>query len=186
MSRLTGSRDCSTGDTYMGRSRSLTPLIALALIAGGCHPHAAGDDADRSEAAAIVWQGQQCGIDQFTARPIDDAPALEAVLAEVRRSQLGGDAESARTVDFSSRRALLVALGQKPTSGYRIELAPRAFELTSDGARLRLTLVRPSADRMQAQMLTSPCAVLEVPRGDYDHMALIDQRGRMLGRLAVE
>ncbi|HET9599282.1 MAG TPA: protease complex subunit PrcB family protein [Anaeromyxobacteraceae bacterium] len=72
-------------------------------------------------------------------------------------------APAAPAVDFSRDMVLAAALGTRPTGGYGV-----AIEVALDSAtlRARVTETRPGMGCMTTQALTSPVAIVRVPRSD--------------------
>ncbi|HEY5764025.1 MAG TPA: protease complex subunit PrcB family protein, partial [Rhodocyclaceae bacterium] len=55
-----------------------------------------------------------------------------------------------------------VALGQRPTAGYGLELASTRGELRDRQLSIEISRQQPAADSMTAQVLTSPCLLIEI------------------------
>ena len=70
---------------------------------------------------------------------------------------------------------LLVEMGRRTSGGYFVE--PK-LDATIDRDRMMWLAgrwIEPGADRLTAQMLTSPCVLLSVPPRDYRGFRIIDQ-----------
>lgn len=65
-------------------------------------------------------------------------------------------------VDFAQRTLILLALGERPSAGYGLEV--RSLERRDVAIALRVAETRPLPDSMQAQVVTSPYLVLSLPR----------------------
>ena len=67
-------------------------------------------------------------------------------------------------IDFDHDMVVLVALGERPTAGYSVEVV----SIERDGAFLRVVAreTKPSADMAQATVLTHPVHAVRVPRSD--------------------
>nr|WP_255199530.1 protease complex subunit PrcB family protein [Marinobacter lutaoensis] len=61
-------------------------------------------------------------------------------------------------------------MGQKPTAGYSVRLASAA--LTGDTLDLSVAVRTPPADSVQAQVMTSPCAILALEPGKWNAIRL--------------
>lgn len=92
--------------------------------------------------------------------------------------RLDPDAERAPPpVRFSESIVVLIEQGRQPTRGYGISLADPEVEL--DGrARLRLNWQTPPPDALSAQVISSPCVLVRLPRADYSSVVILDQLGR--------
>ena len=102
----------------------------------------------------------------YGSRP-EMAMAFAALLNEeaLELEALGVDLASL-PVDFDSQDLILVALGVRPTEGYRV----RIDDVYQVGNRLvvRATAVRPSANAVTLQVLTHPAALIAMPKSGTD------------------
>ncbi|MHC4458783.1 MAG: protease complex subunit PrcB family protein [Planctomycetota bacterium] len=87
-------------------------------------------------------------------------------------------------VDFSRERVLLVTMGQRPTAGYQLDLIKPSVDIIADTASLHLVWIKPPPDAILPQVVTSPCILLALPKGNYSRIEVLDQTGRM--RLQVD
>ena len=65
-------------------------------------------------------------------------------------------------VDFSESFILVVAMGEKPTSGYAVEIG----QVVREGPRLVVEVrsIEPDSERMQATVITRPYALIRIKR----------------------
>lgn len=70
-------------------------------------------------------------------------------------------------VNFDKEQAVVVALGQMPSPGYGISLDGADASLQDGVVNLPVKFSRPNPDALYAQVMTSPCLVLNLPKGDY-------------------
>jgi len=69
-------------------------------------------------------------------------------------------------------------MGQRPTLGYQIALSGTDnLHITQGQAHLTLDWIQPPADAMVAQMISSPCLLLKLKRGDYTSVQIRDRQG---------
>ena len=77
----------------------------------------------------------------------------------------------------SDQQIVVIEYGQRPTTGYHLAVSrvarARGSELT-----LNVTLLSPPPGAVTAQMLTAPCVVVGVPRGNYRLVRVVDQSGQ--------
>jgi hypothetical protein len=85
----------------------------------------------------------------------------------------------AEKVNWLVDNVLIVSLGQKPSAGYGIEL--NNWLLEQDHWQVMRTMQKPMAGRMQAQMLTSPCIMVKIPKS-IKSFTLNNTQGQALGR----
>lgn len=75
-------------------------------------------------------------------------------------------------------RYVAVDLGQRSSSGYGLAVSRQAG--LNDGVLvLKATTFAPAPDAMNAQMITSPCALVRLPAVEFSSMRLIDQTGKV-------
>jgi protease stability complex PrcB-like protein len=148
--------------------RRMAVLAAMLMAACG----GAGPDGGSSAplagspvaATPVVPPGPRTARSGFTSPEravLRDAGAWQAFWS---RMNAGLDpAPEAPAIDFAHEMVLAAALGTRPTGGYDV-----AIEAALDGASLhaRVTETRPGMGCMTTQALTSPVALVRVPRTD--------------------
>lgn len=75
----------------------------------------------------------------------------------------------------------LVELGARPTGGYGLAVA-RAAVLRGEVVTLSATFLSPAAGSIQTQALSSPCVLVQLPRGRYAEVEVEDQSGTVRAR----
>ncbi len=73
-------------------------------------------------------------------------------------------------------KMLSISHGAQPTSGYKLELH-RAEVDGAGSLQVYLQWHTPPADAMLAQVMTTPCLVLQLPPGEYQSVTAQDQNG---------
>lgn len=81
-------------------------------------------------------------------------------------------------VEFKHESVLLLAMGQRPTAGYQLALAQPSLRIDDGVAVVRVLWMEPAPSSAQAQVLTSPCAMLKLPRKGYERVRVVDQNGQ--------
>lgn len=179
---------------FLKTMRSIHFLCGLVLGAGlwlgGCNMVPQSDDTgsggglfSRSTAsegerltAERLHNGLMCGPDlqQATALWIDDAADLAT-----RFQRMSGAASDPPVVDFEHHGVLLITMGEQPTAGYRLNFLPERHRVELRGRTLRVDLAweTPPPESMQAQVLTHPCMLLQLPRRSFNRVRVIDQEG---------
>lgn len=66
--------------------------------------------------------------------------------------------------NFSTHKLLIVYSGEKPTTGYDMGLAAQNYNRFSNKWEIWIDEFSPSPDSIQAQVITSPCLMLRIPR----------------------
>jgi hypothetical protein len=70
----------------------------------------------------------------------------------------------------------VVEMGLRPTGGYGLAVA-RAAVLREARVSLSATFVSPPPGSIRTQALSSPCVLVQLPRGRYDAVEVLDQTG---------
>lgn len=78
---------------------------------------------------------------------------------------------------------LAISNGQQPTPGYRFEF-DGAFNADRI-ATLGLRWLVPAENSPQPQMITHPCIVIGLDRGAFGRVRAVDDRGNLLGDVAL-
>lgn len=141
------------------------PLVGLALLSGcaGSGPRVPPE----LPSVRQVTQSQHCGL---------TGPGLLLVTSQPQLSQYLGlpaqnlSVQPLRSLDLNREVLLFVTMGQKPTAGYSVRLASAA--LTGDTLDLSVAVRTPPADSVQAQVMTSPCAILALEPGKWNAIRL--------------
>ena len=87
------------------------------------------------------------------------------------------DNQALPDVDFDADGVLVIWMGQRRTSGYSLELAPDAAVVDGRVARVPVRWVEPEEGMLTPQVITHPYLLLRLPRGNYDSIAVVDERG---------
>jgi hypothetical protein len=163
--------------------RACAALAAVVLLGakGRC-------GTDREVPVEVVVAASQCGGDGegVTVRRLASDQELrgEARADEIRgsaRQQLEGPAP-----DFERDAVLLVSMGQQRSAGYAVELARPVALVKDEVAGLQVNLRRPAPGAMTAQVLTSPCLVVKLPREGLAEVRVADGDGKILGAVDLK
>ena len=92
------------------------------------------------------------------------------------------DWQAARGITLAGSETLaqtayaVVEMGVRPTGGYGLAVA-RAAVLRDERAILSATFVSPPPGSIRTQALSSPCVLVQLPRGRYSEVEVEDQTG---------
>lgn len=117
----------------------------------------------------VLYQGAQCGRNETSMQ-----------VSWLSTEQAHGRFGAKSLVGDSVQRLLLIELGRKPTPGYRLNSLDSKASVEDGRLRLVLEWVSPAADRLQAQMITSPCTLLGLPESGYREVDLVDSQGSVV------
>jgi hypothetical protein len=152
---------------------TLGALLLLGAKGGGCH-------GDREVEVTVVRGGAQCGGEGEgpSARRLASAGDLAAAFA----SELGGEAPA---LDFAKDAVVLVAAGRKPTAGFGVELAAPKAPAKGGVAALQIRLTRPDPAALVAQVVTSPCLVVRLPREGLTEIQIVDAERKVIASVGL-
>jgi hypothetical protein len=71
----------------------------------------------------------------------------------------------------------VVEHGARNVAGYAVVVASSAW-VSGNVLALQASFLSPASNQLHAEMLTSPCALIQLPPGNYDAVELFDTRGR--------
>lgn len=154
--------------------------IMAAIVVSGC----VGPGGPRTGMAADIiplYQSSVCGLKANAPSGIwiEDAASLSAFGAAYPGLCESGRA-ACKKVDFTKNGIFLISLGMRPTGGYDIRLAAPELVLEEDTSIIRVQVRRPSPEARVTQALTSPCLILQVPKGEFRHLLARDTTGQLL------
>ena len=92
--------------------------------------------------------------------------------------RIGEGKPSIPQIEWDTHGLVLIHMGQKSTGGYGLELLRRRALLKGGTAYVRINWKQPPAKAIVTMMITSPCLLVKIQRGDYNSVAIIDQSGR--------
>lgn len=96
------------------------------------------------------------------------------------RTHIFGDTSKPPHVDFNRLGVIAVYMGERPTAGYQVNLASSTAELGEHSElSLPVSWVEPPGDALLAQVKTSPCILVSIPKDDYSTIQAIDEDGRV-------
>jgi hypothetical protein len=135
----------------------------------------------------ILYSGQTCPC--RTSQPeltwFDEGQGLAGFMRKVHQGLLGAAGNLGQEVDFSTQRVLAIAMGRKPTAGYGLGLVGEHAKLRGDTLEIQVQWNEPPAGAKLAQMLTSPCLLIQLPLGGYTQIMVKDQDGRTRASLSL-
>lgn len=117
---------------------------------------------------------------------IADEKGLLSVMEKINRPKIGGGSMSLPAIDYEHEGVLLIRMGRKPTGGYRIELASDKVYVRDRTAIVTVRWIEPAADAMLTQVITSPCIMIKLAKGNYDRIQVVDQKGIVRAETTVE
>ncbi|MCP5426219.1 MAG: protease complex subunit PrcB family protein [Gammaproteobacteria bacterium] len=164
--------------------RRLWPLVLACLV--GCTP-SQGADPDGASGqqttlrADVLFSDTYCGSAAVYPKVawLGSTAALNQVFDRFDRSPGATPA-----VDFSRQAVLFIAMGQRPTAGYALDFANGRVQRQGETLEVRLGWREPPAGYRLAQVVTTPCLLIEIPAVSFSALRVVDQSGqvRLTGR----
>ncbi|WP_423823862.1 protease complex subunit PrcB family protein [Salinisphaera sp. SPP-AMP-43] len=87
--------------------------------------------------------------------------------------------------DLARDGVLIVEMGQRPTGGYKLILDREKTNIDNNTLNLVMDWHAPRLDAAVGQALTSQCVALNLPKGQYQTVRVVDQLGNLRGRVDV-
>lgn len=81
-------------------------------------------------------------------------------------------------IDFTRYGILLIRMGEKPTGGYGLMLMANVAKIENRTVLVPVRWVEPEKGAITAQMITSPYLMIQMEKGAFDRITVIDQDGR--------
>lgn len=143
-----------------------------------CSDHPVGSTPQTS--AAQLHAGAQCAGQGHDPKAtwITDEARFRRAYANMYGHALGMRLPEPPAVEFKHESVLLLAMGQRPTAGYQLALDRRPLRIDENAAVVRVLWMEPAPGSVQAQVLTSPCAMFKLPRAGYGRVRVVDQNGQ--------
>jgi hypothetical protein len=136
-----------------------------------------------------LFAGDQCGgnAPEPSASFLKDSEELRDIAQISQKTEIASTAKAPALpeIDFNQYHAFLLSMGARPTAGYVLGLAKPAVHIENDAAGVRVLWTEPAPGMRAAQMLTSPCLVIAVPKGNYRRIRVLDQKDKTRFELSV-
>lgn len=123
--------------------------------------------------ADVIFQSIQCRA--LTPEPsfamVSSQRQLDLLLQELNRHILGGT-PIPYLVDFRSMNVLVLEMGYRPTAGYSLSINESEIRVKNNEALVIGQWDEPPGDSVQAQVVTSPCVIFTLPKGNYSRVTV--------------
>jgi hypothetical protein len=134
----------------------------------------------------VLYRNQQCSGVQAQTQWIESQQEYQTLFQGIRKAYVGAQAEQPPAVNFDQFGVLLVAMGQKNTGGYAVDLAAGEAQIREKVLHIAVQWREPGKGMMVTQALTSPCLLLKIPKAPFERIEIKDQRGVVRLRGAVK
>jgi hypothetical protein len=156
----------------MIRSSVLAGMLVLPCLAG-CNTQPVSTSLSVSQLAGSAY----CSHADTSSKAIwiDNNAEWIAISKTLNKHRLGAPAPAYEEIDFINYGVLAIFIGQKPTAGYSVALDNSEISLNNKIAELRLIITEPSRDHFTAQVITSPCILVKMPKAGYSVVRIVDK-----------
>jgi hypothetical protein len=153
--------------------------LAAAVLAVACAAHRHG-----AAKASVVRADIQCGGEATgaSARWISTEGALRAALGA--GGVFGVEAPSP-AIDFAKEGVLAVSMGQRPTAGYGLALQDDTVTIADGVGTVVVRFEEPAPGAILAQVLTSPCLLVRLPKQGLREVRVVDPAGVLRASVMV-
>jgi len=110
--------------------------------------------------------GVHCGGSQTSA----------SIMAVNTVSQLHKQMKIPADIDFQRELILMISMGQQRTGGYGLRLSSTQASDEQGVVAVNVDWRLPTPGSMLTQVITSPCILIALPRGDYNTIHVSDQQ----------
>ncbi len=118
------------------------------------------------------YTANDCAISEQTVLKIEHQKQLDEILKSRSLFSSSDRTSVSSQVDFERELLILIAMGNKPTTGYFIQWSNEPATLENGDLHLPVELRDPPPDRIQAQVITSPCQIFSLPKTEYRQIKL--------------
>ena len=166
----------------------IAALLFMLLFPNGC----VGTDSHSKEKSTLkvrlLFKGGQCSTNRLNPHAIwiEDPDQFKKTYTRLTKHTIGTQQDLSSRVDFSREGILIVAMGQKPTGGYGLELNREFAVISDDTAVLSVSWIDPPKGAILPQIITSPCLAIILPKGPYSQIQLLDQDANLRLQLSIE
>ena len=145
--------------------RKILPITCLAIISAAC--------SHQTIPLKSIYSSNDCAISEPMLKSISSASELDRLLKSFPRTFSNPPPTNTR-IDFQKQSVIFFALGQKPSSGYDIELKKNFAILKREKLYLPIRIQQPGKNSFQAQIITSPCRIFSIPKTDFEEILISD------------
>lgn len=156
---------------------ALITLAALTLM-GGCAQTSSSAASDSVLPAQTLYVSPQCGsLEQSALLWIASAEDWRFHYGQVMSLRMNPPAPP--LVDFPREGVLLIAMGQRPSAGYGLNLIGETVAMEDGVLTVRVAWREPLPGYRQAQMISNPCLLAKLPDAGFSRIRVLDQDGRV-------
>ena len=155
-------------------------ICADALSAGS-------KQADTHVPVTTIFTGNQCKspYDKLKVMQLTNQEQLDTFIRQNTHTIRSPLKNNLTSIDFLNDVVVAILMKKKPTAGYGISLEEKSAEIKDHIAIVQVNLKKPDPDTMLAQVMTSPCLLIKLPKGRYDTIKFFSQHSELLAALSI-
>ena len=162
-------------------------VVIFCLFIPVVNAGAAGAKPDNAQVAVtVLFAGNQCPQDDPSIRQLSRKEQVDAFLQQNNHILSSAPKEAVTPVDFSNDVIVAIWMGKKPTAGYGLSLEKESAEVKKDTAVVQVKFKEPDANAMVAQIITRPCLLIKIPKGNYRKIAIVSQENKKVATLPLQ
>ena len=158
--------------------------LILFLLSGDVMALSGNPENTSSLPVTVLHQAATCGT-IVDSQWISAQQPYEITFQSLFQGKISSSNPEPATVDFSKNGVLLISMGQQRTGGYSVTLAVDQMQISDGRAKIQVVWNTRKPGTMAIQMLTNPCLMLEVPKGNYSVIDVQDQVGNTRMSISV-
>ena len=150
----------------------------MLCYASAAHSFGSKPQEQKLEHVEVVHQGSTCGA-LSQSQWLTEQQKYEVLQKSLMSNVIAGNASNFPAIDFSRRSLLVISMGQQRTGGYSVRLASSQLDVVNDRASVHVNWISPKPGMITIQMLSNPCLLLSLPKGNYKFVDIVDQTGKI-------
>lgn len=114
-----------------------------------------------------IYNSNNCGIKNESFTIIKDNSQLQKIIDKSNSFFITETSSKITDISFNKNYVMLFSIGQKGSAAYKIKTIKSSADLINKNVFLPVKSTLPETGKNYAQLLTSPCYIFSIPKGDY-------------------
>ncbi len=121
---------------------------------------------------AHIYSSLHCRFHDAGIYAVTGQTKLQAIFNKIHANSIGASVQKTPDINFNTHQIFLLSLGTKPTSGHGLLLEEGPALYQNNILVLPVKVMEPAENTMQAQVITTPCVLVSVPKNNYRKVML--------------
>ena len=165
-------------------------MLAYCLVVGIAACAAPRNDETTREIAlpaTVLRTGQYCtpASDGWKSTWISSPQSLRAKIAQCSANRVGIAAGNVPEIDYTRHGVLVVEMGRRRSGGYGFDPEGVTGWVTGRTATVELGIRQPAEGARVTQALTAPWVMIQMPRGEYRNIEVVNQHAQLLTKIEL-